>query len=58
MNELTVSDETYESIKQIISNPDSVVGIDATKTHIIILSLLIDLKDRLDRIEKQITAGS
>jgi hypothetical protein len=45
--------EEYEKIEQMIASDESVVGIDAKKTHILILYKLMQLEERLDRIEKK-----
>ncbi len=48
-----------EKIEQAITSDESVVGIDAKKTHIIIIHMLNEIQqqlnqieDRLDRLEK------
>ena len=42
----------YEAIEKIISSEESVVGIDAKKTHILILHKLMDIQKRLTALEK------
>ena len=44
----------YERIEAAIADDASPVGIDAKKTHVIILHILLDLQDRLDRIESRL----
>ena len=51
---LKVEKETYEAIAQEIHSDTSPVGIDAKKTHILILEKLIQLEKRLERIESKI----
>ncbi|NBC16196.1 MAG: hypothetical protein GVY18_02645 [Bacteroidetes bacterium] len=46
-----VPQERYDAIAREIASDDSPVGIDAKKTHIVIIHLLEDLQRRLDRIE-------
>ena len=43
---------TYEEIAKVIHSDKSPVGIDAKKTHILILSKLQELSDRMERIEQ------
>lgn len=51
---LKVEKETYEAIAKEIHSDTSPVGIDAKKTHILILEKLIALEKRLDHIEQQL----
>ena len=46
-----VNKEEYEKIEELISSSESPVGIDAKKTHIIILQKLQEIDERLKRIE-------
>ena len=39
-------------IEKVITSEDSPVGIDAKKTHIIIINKLVEIEKRLDRLEK------
>ena len=54
MESLKVEKEMYDAIAQVIQSDDSPVGIDAKKTHIIILQKLLQLEKRLDNIEQQL----
>lgn len=45
--------ETYDAIAKMIHSDSSPVGIDAKKTHILILEKLLKLEEKLDRIEKK-----
>ena len=47
-----IDPETYEEIAKMIHSDESPVGIDAKKTHILILNKLQELNDRLERIEQ------
>lgn len=49
-----VDPKIYEEIAQVIQSNESPVGIDAKKTHVLILNKLQELTERLDRIEKQL----
>lgn len=44
----------YKEIEDAIGSDESVVGIDAKKTHIIIIHMLRQLQEKLDRLEKRI----
>jgi len=48
-----IDPKTYEAIAAAIHSDQSPVGIDAKKTHILILNKLQELSDRLERIEQQ-----
>lgn len=49
-----VPEKAYKEIERIIGSDQSVVGIDAKKTHIIIIHMLHQLDSRLDAIEKRL----
>ncbi|MGH1383474.1 hypothetical protein [Kordia sp.] len=51
---LEIDPTTYQEIAKVIHSDQSPVGIDAKKTHILILNQLQEINDRLERIEKQI----
>ena len=42
---------TYAALEELIASADSPVGIDAKKTHIIILHKLMQIEQRLARLE-------
>lgn len=44
----------YEKIGEVIQSKESVVGIDARHTHIIIIKKLLELEQKLDKLEKKI----
>ena len=44
----------YDLIGNYISSKDSVVGIDARHTHIIIINKLIKLEKKLDKLNKKL----
>ena len=46
-----IDEKTYEEIANAIHSDKSPVGIDAKKTHILILNKLQEITDRLERIE-------
>ncbi|MEQ6166978.1 MULTISPECIES: hypothetical protein [unclassified Ekhidna] len=43
----------YEAIEKMITSDESVVGIDAKKTHIIIIHKLIEIEKRISALEKK-----
>lgn len=45
--------KTYEEIEKEISSDSSPVGIDAKKTHIIIIEKLMRIEERLEQLEKK-----
>ena len=46
----------YNTIGDYISSKDSVVGIDARHTHIIIIKKLIQLEEKLEKMDKRLKA--
>ena len=53
---LDVPEETYRQIEAEITAEDSPVGIDAKKTHVLILHKLLEIERRLERLEAQVEA--
>ena len=51
--DMNVPDAQYVEIEKLIASDQSPVGIDAKKTHIIILAKLLDIQQRLDKLERQ-----
>lgn len=51
---MDIPKQNYKTIEQLIGSNESVVGIDAKKTHIIIIHMLQDIHDNLNRLEKRI----
>ena len=47
--------EQFEAIAKEIHSDTSPVGIDAKKTHILILQKLINIEERLDKIEEKMS---
>ena len=50
---MDIDEKTYAEIAEMIHSDDSPVGIDAKKTHILILHKLSQIEKRLDAIEKR-----
>lgn len=55
---LDVPKDQYEELRRQIASADSPVGIDATKTHVMILKKLLDIEERLARLEERLAGGS
>ncbi|MCB0492432.1 MAG: hypothetical protein KDC93_08450 [Cyclobacteriaceae bacterium] len=49
-----VAQNDYELIAKLIHSDASPVGIDAKKTHILILNKLQELSERMERMEKKL----
>jgi len=49
-----IDEATYDAIAKIIHSDSSPVGIDAKKTHILILHRLEEISERLERLEKKL----
>lgn len=54
MDELDITKDQYEAIAKAIHSDTSPVGIDAKKTHVLILEKLIAIEARLQRIEAKL----
>ena len=54
MNELKIDRKIFEAIATEIHSDKSPVGIDAKKTHVLILEKLLQIEKRLDRIESKL----
>ena len=50
---MEIDKETYDQIAELIHSDESPVGIDAKKTHILILHKHAEIEKRLDALEKQ-----
>ncbi len=48
-----IPQDEYARIEKLIESADSPVGIDAKKTHIIIIHKLLELERRLSRLERE-----
>jgi len=51
-----VEKQLYDEIAQVIHSDSSPVGIDAKKTHILIIKMLSDINKRLDGMERELAA--
>ena len=50
---LEVDDDKKKEIEKVITSDDSPVGIDAKKTHIIIINKLVEIEKRLAKLEEK-----
>lgn len=48
---MNISEQEYEEILEQIKSEDSPVGIDAGKTHVLILQKLMNIENRLEALE-------
>ena len=53
---MEISKKEYDEIAKEISSDESVVGIDAKKTHILILSMLNKLNRQVERFDERLSA--
>lgn len=51
---MEIDEVRYEEIARSIHSADSPVGIDAKKTHILIIHMLEQLSDRMTNLEAQL----
>ena len=49
---LEVENDKKVEIEKVITSEDSPVGIDAKKTHVIIINKLVEIEKRLTELEK------
>ncbi|HVS15746.1 MAG TPA: hypothetical protein VMV46_17620 [Thermoanaerobaculia bacterium] len=54
---LNVPEDRYREIEALITSADSPVGIDAKKTHVLILHQLLELERRLIALEERVGRG-
>jgi hypothetical protein len=54
---MDITTEDFNRIAALIHDADSPVGIDAKKTHVLIIRKLEDIERRLERIEAKLSAG-
>ncbi len=52
--DFNINEKTYNEIAAIIHSDNSPVGIDAKKTHILILNALSRLNEKMDRLEERV----
>lgn len=51
---MKIPKKKYKEIEELIGSDESVVGIDAKKTHIMIIHLLHQIEDRLEHLEQRL----
>ncbi len=47
----------YREIEELIASEDSPLGINAKKTHVIIIQKLLQIEERLERLERLVTSA-
>lgn len=52
--ELEIDAEAYDRIEKLIASAESPVGIDAKKTHVLILHKLLAIEKRLAELERRL----
>lgn len=52
--DLNIPEEDYQKILDQIKSEDSPVGIDAGKTHVLILHKLLEIERRLEALEQRV----
>jgi len=50
---MKIPDSHYKEIEKLIASDESVVGIDAKKTHIIIIHMLQEIQEKIADLEKK-----
>lgn len=53
-----MNEADYKRIEAEIASDDNVVGIDAKKTHVMILGKLESIERRLDALERRLESGA
>ncbi len=48
--------EKYDAIQELIGSDESVVGIDAKKTHIMIIHMLQEIQDSIASLENRLSS--
>lgn len=51
---MNIPEQKFKEIEEQITSAESVVGIDAKKTHIIIIHMLNEIQEKLSQLEKRI----
>jgi len=54
---MNIDEKTYNEIAELIHSDESPVGIDAKKTHILILHKLNQIEKRLDELETKLNSN-
>ena len=55
---MEIPEDEYKDIEKLIVSKDSPVGIDAKKTHVIIIHKLMEIEKRLEKLEKNDRTGN
>ncbi|MDR9367404.1 MAG: hypothetical protein RI575_18870 [Balneolaceae bacterium] len=49
-----IPEKEYNAIQEMIGSDESVVGIDAKKTHIMIIHMLQEMQKRIDKLDNRL----
>ena len=52
---MNIPENKYKEIEELISSDESVVGIDAKKTHILIIHMLQEIQNQISDLEKRLS---
>lgn len=52
--ESNIPEKEYRAIENMIGSDESVVGIDAKKTHIVIIHMLQEMQKTIDRLDNRL----
>jgi recombinational DNA repair protein RecR len=53
--DIDTNSDQYKEIEKLIASDESVVGIDAKKTHLIIIHLLKEIQNQVNILDKRLT---
>lgn len=51
---MNISQNQYKDIEKLIASDESVVGIDAKKTHIIIIHMLQEMQKSIEKLDNRL----
>ena len=51
---MEIPENEYKEIENLITSENSPVGIDAKKTHVIVIHKLMEIEKRLDKLESKL----
>ena len=54
MRNINIDPAKYKEIEKLIGSDESVVGIDARKTHVLIIHLLQGILEKMDHLEDRL----
>ena len=54
MDDFDIPRDAYEELEAAIESDETPVGIDAKKVHVVIIHKLMEIENRLDRLEERL----